>query len=1189
MSTATAMSGSPNAASSQPPKRKRLLKIVIVFLVILILIGVAGPFFIASYAGSAIDSAVAEKIFGTSKVGSTSFSWPAKVGVSNWTIRDAQERPVVSIADAKVTVAAGALLSGRYEVALHAKNVEIVVHEDADGTLNTSKLPRPPKKSGGSGGGDSAPKPMDLDVDLDIADLKITLVAKDGSRSSFDQSSFKAHIVSADLPSTFEAILSGKSSGTAKVNGELKLYRGKILDVGAAEGFVAAAIDKLALANLRPLAGVFTPLERLSGTVDGSARYDLKSLTSINGQTKITVASLDAAGEALGKKPISFKSIVLDNQTTMNEAGTGSQKTTISVDDFAKVTSDANFTDIAKSAGSFTGNLKLDADVEGLTRAAGGLLRMKDGIKLAGKIAFGADLTGKTVDKSLGPTDVVANLKVDQLAGTDPKGRALPIDKTLTLKARGSHDPAGKIALPELLLTMGKLQVTASGGLDRVNRSMDESQIKIDADLSDLTSKLGSFIELPMKLGGAMTLNTKILAGKDTTRAQGKLGLTKFEVLEFTEKPIGPLDLSLDHAATLDLRPKGRTTIDTFALTSDMGTVGLTGTITDIFEASRDVRGLYTIDLDPKGLMKRLGAFFGDYAVAGSRLKGGGNLTMNPENLSWTLDIASGALDLSGGLLGQKGASLKDLSAKIESSTDANGNAILRPNVTLKDLAARDLSMGLESWNLKSGAINLTGEILTQKSGAMDVNLLTNLEQFDVASKSPLGKSVAVKDPKVGLNFIGGYDKTTGSLKIAKGDVSSSFLSGTVGGEMLNTKTEPTFKNFTGNFKYIPEKLGAVLSPWLPGKLTGAAEQKANFTLNGAAKSTKMLDILRSVDADATAGLSTLSIVGFGLGGDLKLAISGQKMTTNSALTASGGKLKLDGNVDLREDPSAKSNLKFGLEDGAASNEMSPLLQLLNPIFAVDGTGGLIQGLLDFDLNLDYNAPIPPAAFEDGGWDKLPKKPFNGKGRIAFSNLAVGGTTILGQLVGFLGLSGAEQMTLEPIDFTVKSGRVHYDKPLGMMIGSTQLTWTGSIGLDKTLDMALNVPISEGLVGKKPLLRSMLGKSIAIPVGGTTAAPKLDFEKALAGIAQTAITSTLEEKVGGKVGEKVEDALGGALGGILGGGSEKKASDLLKDADKAWDAGKQADAVKLYQKLKKDYPKTDAYKKNKERVDTRAK
>jgi hypothetical protein len=117
----------------------------------------------------------------------------------------------------------------------------------------------------------------------------------------------------------------------------------------------------------------------------------------------------------------------------------------------------------------------------------------------------------------------------------------------------------------------------------------------------------------------------------------------------------------------------------------------------------------------------------------------------------------------------------------------------------------------------------------------------------------------------------------------------------------------------------------------------------------------------------------------------------------------------------------------------------------------------------------------------------------------------------------------------------------------------------------------------------------MLGKSIAIPVGGTTAAPKLDFEKALAGIAQTAITSAIEEKVGGNVGEKVEDALGGALGGILGGGSEKKAGDLLKDADKAWDGGKQADAAKLYQKLKKDYPKTDAYKKNKERVDTRAK
>jgi hypothetical protein len=306
-----------------------------------------------------------------------------------------------------------------------------------------------------------------------------------------------------------------------------------------------------------------------------------------------------------------------------------------------------------------------------------------------------------------------------------------------------------------------------------------------------------------------------------------------------------------------------------------------------------------------------------------------------------------------------------------------------------------------------------------------------------------------------------------------------------------------------------------------------------------------------------------------------------------SSLGVNGGGADLRMDIDLRE-PSETvrpaSTLGFSLKRVAANAQVSPLLQLLHPLFgSIEQVNGMLEGTIDAQLDLSYKAPVTTELLKrmnmpeekGGGWKNLDKRPIEGKGRFEITGLKLKGAPFLADLLSKLEINASDGVNLAPIAFTIRNERVYYDSPVPMRLGGETTLWGGSIGLDQSLALEWQIPISERLVQKYSFLKYWAGQNVTVKVGGTSSSPKLLWQDLLTDLTKQAARKALEERGA--------EALEGLLNK-----DEKKAKDLLADADKLYDQGKKAEAAALYRRIRTEYRKTKLYERNQARVDQRA-
>ena len=566
-----------------------------------------------------------------------------------------------------------------------------------------------------------------------------------------------------------------------------------------------------------------------------------------------------------------------------------------------------------------------------------------------------------------------------------------------------------------------------------------------------------------------------------------------------------------------------------------------------------------------------------------------------------------GAVDVSGNIQGEGPKGTMDLK--------------IRPDVNLATLTS-DLGdlfgvhPGDYTGNVKGGVDVVRRNSSMSAKGKLLIENLT-------ARAHPEGESkpVVVREPSVALDLDLAFDDERGDLDLGSTHLNCKTIRGGLKGRIRQWKTSPIFDGLVGEFRYIPDRLGVLLAPWLPGSMTGSKEMPLQFRLDGKAAGTDWLSVLRGTHGGATLGLSRLLVSGFELDGDLETMLSEKHLSTDSRLALNGGGLRIKADVDLEERKDARCVLDVSVDKAQANAAMSPLLKFVNPLFALnqEEEGGLLQGLLDVNLHLEYAGGISKEIAE-GGWAAVPKKRISGRGRIGFTNLVVQGAeflTLLDQVAGLgLGPDIGSKLAFDPIEFTIDSGRLRYAKSVAMNLGGVPTQWTGSVGLDGDLDMVWEIPVTAGLLAKAPFLKFFKDQPLRVPVGGTLSSPKLQMEKVLEEMAQKAIQKGFQDKIGGALGGVLGGALGGKkpaqnqpkgqkdpkakppapaptpgglLGGLLGGIQEKEAKKLLKRADRAWDANFKDKARARYRKLRTKYKGTSIYKKNKVRIDERAK
>ncbi len=85
------------------------------------------------------------------------------------------------------------------------------------------------------------------------------------------------------------------------------------------------------------------------------------------------------------------------------------------------------------------------------------------------------------------------------------------------------------------------------------------------------------------------------------------------------------------------------------------------------------------------------------------------------------------------------------------------------------------------------------------------------------------------------------------------------------------------------------------------------------------------------------------------------------------------------------------------------------------------------------------------------------------------------------------------KIDLPPQDvlFRVHDGRV-YHKGLTFQVGELAVQSRGSVGLDHSLDLLVEIPLPEAWLDRGPVLRALQGEVVTIPVAGTLEQPRVD-------------------------------------------------------------------------------------------------
>lgn len=109
------------------------------------------------------------------------------------------------------------------------------------------------------------------------------------------------------------------------------------------------------------------------------------------------------------------------------------------------------------------------------------------------------------------------------------------------------------------------------------------------------------------------------------------------------------------------------------------------------------------------------------------------------------------------------------------------------------------------------------------------------------------------------------------------------------------------------------------------------------------------------------------------------------------------------------------------------------------------------------------------------------------------------------------------------VDFEVSGGQVHHNR-LQMRIGDIDLWSSGTVSMDGTVNVSLQVPVKAEWVEKTPVLASYAGQTLTLPVDGTLNRPSLD-SNGISKIVSQLGARTLEEKAGNLIQRELSRGL----------------------------------------------------------------
>lgn len=480
------------------------------------------------------------------------------------------------------------------------------------------------------------------------------------------------------------------------------------------------------------------------------------------------------------------------------------------------------------------------------------------------------------------------------------------------------------------------------------------------------------------------------------------------------------------------------------------------------------------------------------------------------------------------------------------------------------------------------------------EGGRLRTEGLIEVEDLRVDARVDEQRALHFSDPAASLTWKLGLDPKARAANVERVGLQSETLWGSVSGRVIAprpgaagtaeeedlTQVERlVLSGVRGEWSYHPDRLGALLGPWLPGTLSGSEPRPVQVELEGRVADLDWQGLLRGVQGKATVELGQYADFGLATSGQLVVENRGSQVHATGALQANGGRATLDSVIPLEGSREAPSTMKIAVEGIRTSPELSTLLGWVHPALgALDAqrTGDL-TGLLTARLDLRYDGPLQETWLQ-GDFQGLDWSLVSGSGQLQIDQASLAGSPLLVELLGWLGRPANTPIRMQPLGFAIQAGRIHYDHPWKWTVEGEETQFQGSVGLDRTLDLRWSVPISDALVRKHKLLQPLVGQSIVFPITGTVTRPRID----IAGVVQDLAQRSLQEELK----DQLEKEVGKILQPPSAGGEDPQA--LLDEADRLYAAGDKTRAKELYAKIRQDHKTSLVYLLHRSRIKSRA-
>lgn len=409
------------------------------------------------------------------------------------------------------------------------------------------------------------------------------------------------------------------------------------------------------------------------------------------------------------------------------------------------------------------------------------------------------------------------------------------------------------------------------------------------------------------------------------------------------------------------------------------------------------------------------------------------------------------------------------------------------------------------SWRM-AGKLGGTAEF-QQSAGLISGRLEGQIVDLDIVHAS----GQRYQEREVRFAGLGNYNSISQQIHLEQIELASATVRCSASGKVLHVGSQPDLQ-LAGRIDYDMDRFSQFLRSMVGEGVRLGGRGSSPFTYQGVWGS-------EAAVASAKLGWSWAQLYGFQLGaGELEASLSKGALEIRPLdLECNEGRLRMAPQLVLAREPKELSLAAGRVVDHVRITPAmcAALLQYIAPLLA-----GVTSAEGRFSIDLDsFRLPLARRAAADGPMSNGFVNWWEAEiaGKLVIHSAQIGPGFLIREIAQLFGRATPAYLVQEStIPFQMSKGRVHHQQ-MDLVFNEVRLRSYGSVGLDQSLSMMIEMPIPPKWQTGKILGTALQDQVIKLPISGYLGQPRIDrtaFDQMARQFLQNATQNVIKNRLG---------------------------------------------------------------------------